>query len=132
MVSTIVPRPMPKCFAPELSAEPHRFPRVAGEDEDEQQREIKEVAVNVLHDQGKRVFARIAFSRLADGARRRVGPKRFIIGAPIIVARQAKAGRCPEDQKRGRKQQPRWPPARFRAENRVGRAAEKLGRIERR
>ena len=90
-------------FCTRTVAEPHRFPCVVGEDEDEQQREIKEVAVNVLHDQGKRVFAGISFSRLADGARRRVGPKRFIIGATIIVTRQAKAGRCPEDQKRGRK-----------------------------
>ena len=65
--------------------------------------------------------------RFADGARRRVGPERFIIGSPVIVTGQAKASRGPEDQKSWREKEPSWPPARFRTKNCMRRGAEKLG-----
>ena len=37
--------------------EPHRFPSVVSEHKNEQQRQVKEVAVNVLHKERKRIFA---------------------------------------------------------------------------
>src|ERR1700730_15298778 len=37
--------------------EPHRFPGVVPENETEQQREVKKIAVNVLHDERKGIFA---------------------------------------------------------------------------
>src|ERR1700730_8910981 len=71
----------------QIISEPHRLPCVVRKDKDEQQRDIKKVAVNVLHDERKRGFARISFSRFADGARRWIGPERFIISATVIVTR---------------------------------------------
>ncbi len=37
--------------------EPHRFPRVVRENENEEQREVQEIAMNVLHDERKGIFA---------------------------------------------------------------------------
>lgn len=66
-------------------AEPHRFPCVMREYEDEQQRDIKEVAVNILHDQGEGGLTGIPYSRFANGARGWVGPKCFVVGTTIII-----------------------------------------------
>src|ERR1051325_1046776 len=46
--------------------EPKRFPDIDREDDDKQKREIKKIAVHVLHDQRKRALTEIGFARLAD------------------------------------------------------------------
>ena len=48
--------------------EPERVPRIAAEDEDEDEREVEEVAVDVLQDERQVALARVALARLADGA----------------------------------------------------------------
>ena len=96
------------------------------------EREIEKIAVHVLHDQRKRTLAEIRFARLAHGARRRIGPERFVIGAAIVITGQPESARRPQDQKRRRKQQPGRPPGRLRSEPTVRRVAENLRRIKRR
>jgi len=81
--------------------EPHRFPSVVRENDNEHQREIKEVAVNVLHDQWKGIFTRISLSRLANSTGGWVGPKRFVVSAAVVVTGEPKTRRRPQNQKRG-------------------------------
>ena len=73
--------------------EPHRLPHVVGEHEEEDDREIEEVAVDVLDDERERVLAEIALARLADGARRRIRPERLVVGAAIVVTGEPEAAR---------------------------------------
>src|SRR5436190_384780 len=80
--------------------EPHGFPDIAREEQQENQGEIKEIAVNVLQDQRKGILAPIRFPRFGYGAGRRVGPERFVIGAAIVVAGETKSSRRPKDQER--------------------------------
>src|ERR1700681_2280762 len=101
-------------------SEPHRFPDINREDDDEDERKIKKVAVHVLHDQGERAFAEIRLARFADRASGRVGPETFVIGAAVVITGEAKTAGRPQDQKRRRKQKPRRPPSRFGAEPTVG------------
>src|SRR5262245_25972467 len=82
--------------------------RVPAENEDEEQREVEEVAMDVLHDQWKVTFAPVALARLADGTGRRVGPERLVVGAAIVVTRQTKSTGRPEDQ-HGRRDPDRQP-----------------------
>src|ERR1035437_6244913 len=59
--------------------EPHGVPGVPRKDEDEPDREIEEVAVDVLEDEREVAFAKVGLARLADGAIDRGEPERFII-----------------------------------------------------
>src|ERR1700724_2553170 len=93
--------------------EPQRLPNVIGQNADEDQSEIKEVAVHVLHDQRERTLSEIGFPRLADSACGRVGPERFVIRASIIVAGEPKSTGRPENEERRREQYPARPPVRF-------------------
>ena len=69
------------------------FHDVVREDEEEEQRDVQEVAVDVLEDERKRSLAAVALARLADGAVRRIGPERLVVRAAIVVAGEAEAGR---------------------------------------
>ncbi len=111
--------------------EPHAQPGVIGKDHDEQRRQIKHVAVDVLNDEREITFAEIGFARLADGAVDRVGPERLVIGAAIIIAGETETGRCPQNQKRRRERQPARPPRRQRADG-VRRNAPEFRRVKRR
>src|SRR5437870_3102337 len=77
--------------------EPERFPNVVAQDQNENEREIQKIAVNILHDERERALAQISFARLADRACRRVGPERFIISATIVVAGQPESSRRPQN-----------------------------------
>ena len=55
------------------------------------EREIQKISMNVLQDQRKFSLAAIVVTRLAYGTCRRVGPKRFVISAAIVVAGEAKS-----------------------------------------
>src|SRR5713101_8720716 len=76
---------------------PESFPNIIGQDQNEKQREIKKVAVNVLHDERERTFAEISFARFAHCARRRVCPKRFVVSAAIIITGEPKSARRPKN-----------------------------------
>ena len=131
-ISTMVPTPMPKCSLPVASV--NHIPSHASwaRIKMNKRRHIKKVAVDVLEDERKISFAQITFARLADGAVDRVGPKRLVICAAIIIAGETKSAGRPQDQKRRRKHQPRRPPVRSRPQNRVRRAAENFRREKRR
>src|SRR5436190_21516478 len=88
--------------------------------------------MHILDDQRERALAQIGFARLTYRACRRVSPKCFVIGASVIITRQSKSRRCPQDQKRRGEQQPSRPPCRSRTEPAVRRIAEKFRRVERR
>src|SRR5674476_290209 len=113
--------------------EPHSFPRIMRKQDDEQRRQIKKVAVDVLNDERERAFAEKSFARFANGAVDRVGPERLVIGATIIIAGETKSGRNPQNQKRRREWRPGRPPRRQdRAKNRVRRGAPEFRRVKRR
>ena len=122
----------PERHLPGRIGEPHRLPDVVGQDEQKQDRQIQKVAVDVLEDERERLLAEILLARLADGARRRIGPERLVVGAAIVVAGEAETAGRPENQERGGKRQRRRPPAGLRAEPAVGAFTEEQRRIERR
>ena len=90
--------------------------------------EVQEIAVHVLEDERKRLLAEVAVARLAHGAAGRIGPERLVVGAAIVVAGEAEAGRKGQDQQRRRDGGNE--PGRLR-EPRVRRVAEEQRRIER-
>src|SRR4029077_8676734 len=79
-------------------SKPQRFPNVIGQNKQEKERQIKKIAVRVLHDQRERTLAPIGFSRLTYCACRRISPERFIIGAAIIITRQPESPRRPKNE----------------------------------
>src|SRR5438067_1772643 len=111
---------------------PECFPNVDREHDDEEEREIEKIPVDVLHDQREGTLAQISLPRFADRARRRISPEGFVIRAAIVIAGQPQAAGGPENEQRRRKQEPARPPRRLRSEPTVGRGAENLGRIKRR
>src|ERR1043165_10029520 len=78
--------------------------------DDKNQRQVKEIAMDVLEDQGKRILAPVMFPRLAHGTGRGIGPEGFVVGSAVVIAGKAKTTRRPQDEQGGRKQQPRRPP----------------------
>ena len=100
MARTIVPMPMPNELLPVAGFDkPERFPNIVGQNQNEHERDIKKIAVHVLHDQREGTFAQIGFARLAHRACRRIGPERFVIGASIIIAGEPEAAGRPEESK---------------------------------
>ena len=87
--------------------------------------------MDILHDQRKRIFAAIGFARLGNRTGRRISPKRFVICAPVIIAREAHTTGRPKDQHRGRKRQNHRPPRRLRSKPAMGRISKNFRRIER-
>ena len=80
---------------------PKRLPNVVARIDNENQREIKKIAMDVLHDEREGTFAQIGLARLAHRAGRRVGPECLVVGAPIIITGEPKPARRPENQERG-------------------------------
>ena len=133
IASTSVPTPIPNEVCPGRRIdEPHRFPDIVREHEDEKEREIEEIAMHILHDEREGALAEIGAARLADGAGRRIGPESFVVGAAVIITGEPKTARRPEDEEGRRKEEPGGPPKRFRAEPTVRRSAKNLRRIKRR
>src|SRR5580698_7142390 len=92
----------------------------------------QEVAVKILQDKWEASFAEIAFTRLAHGTCRRIGPERLVIRATVVVTGQAEEAGYPENEECRRKRQKARIPAWLGAEERVRGAAEEFWRIERR
>ena len=84
-------------------AKPQRLPNVDREDDNKNEREIKEIAMDVLHNKRKRTLAQIRRSRFAHAAGGGIGPKSLVIGASIIIAGKPESTGRPQDQECGRK-----------------------------
>src|SRR6266513_6537097 len=78
--------------------EPHRLVGVVAEDDQEHERRVQEVAVDVLDHQRQEPLAAITLAGLADGAVRRIRPEALVVGAPVVVAGKSKPRRKREDQ----------------------------------
>src|SRR4029077_8494474 len=81
---------------------PKRLPNVDGKNHYKNQREIKKITMDVLHDEREGTFAQISLARLAHRAGRRISPEGLVIGASIIIAGEPEPARRPENQERGR------------------------------
>ena len=82
-----------------LIREPHRSPGIVSENKNEKQREVKKVAVDILHDERKGIFAQISLTSLGNGASGWVCPERFVVSAPVVVTGEPKPARSPQNQK---------------------------------
>ena len=82
----------------EAVVEPQRLPHVVRQKHHEQQREIQEVAMDVLQDQREVALAPVVLARLADGAVGRIGPEGFVVGAAIVIAGEAEAAGKRQDE----------------------------------
>src|SRR5215472_7863032 len=72
---------------PKPSVEPECIPYVTRKNDEKHEGQIEKIAVDILHDQRKRAFAEVSFSRLANAAGRWVRPKRLVICPAVVVAR---------------------------------------------
>src|ERR1700736_5136516 len=81
---------------------PERLPNVDRKDDNKNQRNIKEVAMNVLHDEREGTLSQIRRTRLTDRAGGRIGPKRFVVRAAIVITGKAKPPGRPKNEQRGR------------------------------
>src|ERR1700722_6831806 len=90
-----------------LPVEEKTFDRVVPQKNQENNREIKKIAVHILQNKRKRRFAAIfAAGGLAHGARGRIEKKCAIVRFAVVVAGGAKSQRPRQHQKRGRKRPP--------------------------
>src|SRR4051812_30148364 len=80
--------------------EPHRPIRVVGENHQENEREVQEVAVHVLENERQIALAAVAVTGLADSAAGRVRPEALVVCAAIVVAGEPESGGERQDQKR--------------------------------
>ena len=72
--------------------EPHRLVGVAGKDEEEYQRGVEEVPMDVLNHEWKESFAAITPAGLAHRAIGRVRPEALVVRSPIVVAGEPETG----------------------------------------
>ncbi len=95
--STSVPTPMPN-----LPSNHSAFHTSCARNTRNSQREVEEVAMDVLNDQREVALAQIFLARLAHRAVGRIGPEGFVVRAAIVIASDAEAARHPQDQHRHR------------------------------
>src|SRR5947209_6872921 len=110
--------------------EPKGLPNIERENGDKNQRQIKKIAVHILHDQREGIFDKVIMARFSDRAGERVGPESLVVRAAIVVAGKTKPARDPKDQKGRGPEQPLGPPGRFWAEPAVRGVAKKLRRVK--
>lgn len=79
--------------------EPHTLPSIMRQQDDENEGEVKEVAVDVLDNERERFFTEKFFTRFTDRAIDRIGPEGFVVSAAIIITSEAKAAGNPQNQK---------------------------------
>jgi len=79
----------------EAIGKPESFDCIPREHADKHDRDIHEVAVNVLNAQRPRTFADVTFPRFPDGTARWVGPKGFVIGSAVVIGRSSGSRRAP-------------------------------------
>src|SRR6266480_182127 len=76
---------------------PKRFPNIDREHDQKEKCQIKKISMHILHNERERAFTPVALARLTDGARRRIGPERFVICAAIVITGEPKAGGRPKN-----------------------------------
>lgn len=86
--------------------------------------------MNILDDEGKRVFAAIGFAGFRNGTGRRIGPEGPIISTAIIITGQPKDARRPQYQECRRPGKEWRPPAWFGAKPAMGAVAKEFWRIQ--
>src|SRR5262245_21440276 len=112
--------------------EPQGEPYVVGEDHEEEDGDVREVAVYVLQHQREPALAAIMDpARFTDSTRSRSGPERLVVRPAVVVARESKKTGERQDDQRGRKRQQRGPPRRLGTEPRMRRIAPDHRRVER-
>src|SRR5688572_14905855 len=95
--------------------EPQGSVDVVEENAEEDQRDVEEVAMDVLEHQRKRLLAAVRLARLTDAARGRVGPEGLAVRAAVVVTGEPeKRGKGQNDQGGGERK-PSRPPAGARA-----------------
>ena len=84
--------------------------RVDPQEEQRDEREVQEVAVEVLEDERERRLHPVALvdGRLTDGAAGRIGEVEAVVGLAVVVAGRPEAQRDPQDQET-RTDEPRQP-----------------------
>src|SRR5882724_11711757 len=92
----------------EFAAEEEGFGGVVPEEAEKNNREIEEVAMNILQDERERRFAAIVFANggFANGAGGRIEKKGAVVGFAVVVAGGAKAERSTENKDCGREPPP--------------------------
>src|SRR5215204_2341740 len=80
--------------------------RVPGQDDRERQRQVEEVAVDVLEDQGEAGLAGVAGPGVGDGAGRRRPPERPVVGLAVVVTGQPEPERERQHQQGGGQRPP--------------------------
>src|SRR5579863_2067567 len=96
---------------------PEGLPAVVSQDDDEGDREIQEVAMDVLENQREATLAPIGFARLANRACGWVCPEGLVISAAVVIAGEAEQARERQDQQTHRKGEEAGPPGRRRGEH---------------
>src|SRR6202158_5889829 len=105
------PDPETLVSAPPIE-DPHRLVRVTGEDHEERERCIKEVAMDVLNDERKGFLAAISLAWLTNGTVGWVRPETLVIRSSVVVAGKPESGRKWQNQERRRKREKRRQPGR--------------------
>src|SRR5476651_2151693 len=89
----------PKAEMPaSLILESARLHEVNEQQQDEDQREIQSIPVQVLHDERQTILAPVTLARLPNRTGKWVRPECFVVGAAVIVAGEAKEPRERQDQ----------------------------------
>ena len=73
-------------FAGSGISKPHAPVGIVGQEEEKADRDVEEVAMDVLDNQRQGIFAEITFPWLADSAGWRVCPEGLVVGAAVVVA----------------------------------------------
>src|SRR5688500_5119554 len=92
---------------------------VIRKDDDENEREIEKIPVNVLQDQREPILAAVIVTRFTDRTRKRVRPKGFVICTAIVIAGKSESARSPQDQQLRSDREPCRQPCRPRAQPRM-------------
>jgi hypothetical protein len=82
----------------EAIRKPERFPHVVDEERPDDIGEAEEIAVKILEYEREPALAKVSLARLAHGASGGISPKRFVVGAAIVVAGETEPAGDPQDQ----------------------------------
>src|ERR1700742_4224706 len=120
-------RPQPN---PEMSVEPERLHRIDHQKKPDDVRQPQEISMEVLEYKRQIPFSEIILSRLADSARRWIGPERFVVRSAVVIAGEPKQTGDPKDQECRREREERRIPGGFAMKPCVRRIAPDFRRIE--
>src|SRR5215471_12861092 len=114
----------------EAISEPTGLPDIEKQNDNKNQRQVQEVAVNILEDERKGTLTEVLLARFTDGTGGRVGPKSLVVSATIVIASDAESAGGPEDEECSREWKERREPRRLAAKPGVQRISPQLRRVE--